>query len=342
MPMLWELKKRILRLRCGRFNGLLMSLHKILNNLNWNKTQPKNKVPVVFIGSSTEARDWAKEVANSLTPTCQCLPWYEVFQPGSTFDRTLINTMNDSDFSVFILTADDVGQSRGIDYFTPRDNIVFESGISFGSLGVERTFIIPEKTIKLKIPTDWSGFILTSGFDRNKNIHKELLCPVGEILKGISKLGRKEKIIDPLSPEEIKREAIDLINSASRNIILFGRDLSWASYYSVALREAKKLSVSIEVLCEHSTDINILQNAKNLERTGAVVYYCAIDPGWRLTMIDTHDEKISRFMLCFKERDPATGSFIYRRELHTSCNDCLLYTSPSPRDGLLSRMPSSA
>ena len=24
------------------------------------------------------------------------------------------------------------------------------------------------------------------------------------------------------------------------------------------------------------------------------------------------------------------------------CTDCLLYTSPSPRDGLLSRMPSSA
>ena len=26
----------------------------------------------------------------------------------------------------------------------------------------------------------------------------------------------------------------------------------------------------------------------------------------------------------------------------TSCCSCLLYTSPSPRDGLLSRMPSSA
>ena len=25
-----------------------------------------------------------------------------------------------------------------------------------------------------------------------------------------------------------------------------------------------------------------------------------------------------------------------------SCGNCLLYTSPSPRDGLLSRMPSSA
>ena len=29
-------------------------------------------------------------------------------------------------------------------------------------------------------------------------------------------------------------------------------------------------------------------------------------------------------------------------ENHDMLNDCLLYTSPSPRDGLLSRMPSSA
>src|SRR5665647_3416786 len=33
--------------------------------------------------------------------------------------------------------------------------------------------------------------------------------------------------------------------------------------------------------------------------------------------------------------------FLYR-EINAVFNDCLLYTSPSPRDGLLSRMPSSA
>ena len=33
-----------------------------------------------------------------------------------------------------------------------------------------------------------------------------------------------------------------------------------------------------------------------------------------------------------------TGKSVLARGLHT----CLLYTSPSPRDGLLSRMPSSA
>ena len=38
------------------------------------------------------------------------------------------------------------------------------------------------------------------------------------------------------------------------------------------------------------------------------------------------------------ETDPLEGI----AELSARCTDCLLYTSPSPRDGLLSRMPTSA
>ena len=37
---------------------------------------------------------------------------------------------------------------------------------------------------------------------------------------------------------------------------------------------------------------------------------------------------------------PAFGDHVFYVQQHL--NDCLLYTSPSPRDGLLSRMPSSA
>ena len=41
--------------------------------------------------------------------------------------------------------------------------------------------------------------------------------------------------------------------------------------------------------------------------------------------------------------DPEIPVNIYELGLIYSLNvDCLLYTSPSPRDGLLSRMPSSA
>ena len=48
-------------------------------------------------------------------------------------------------------------------------------------------------------------------------------------------------------------------------------------------------------------------------------------------------------------KDVRQGKFIEleinsnsKEEAEKQCNDCLLYTSPSPRDGLLSRMPSSA
>ena len=34
--------------------------------------------------------------------------------------------------------------------------------------------------------------------------------------------------------------------------------------------------------------------------------------------------------------------YVYKQTSHKKKKDCLLYTSPSPRDGLLSRMPSSA
>ena len=36
------------------------------------------------------------------------------------------------------------------------------------------------------------------------------------------------------------------------------------------------------------------------------------------------------------------GTYVLSSETTSMYEDCLLYTSPSPRDGLLSRMPSSA
>ena len=55
-----------------------------------------------------------------------------------------------------------------------------------------------------------------------------------------------------------------------------------------------------------------------------------------LTSIKTHLNDGGLFLLSIFQPD---HSFLYRDEY---LYDCLLYTSPSPRDGLLSRMPSSA
>ena len=42
-----------------------------------------------------------------------------------------------------------------------------------------------------------------------------------------------------------------------------------------------------------------------------------------------------------KEYEPLKGKRLGMNQIN-KMNTCLLYTSPSPRDGLLSRMPSSA
>ena len=77
--------------------------------------------------------------------------------------------------------------------------------------------------------------------------------------------------------------------------------------------------------------------ARNLrkERTGVV--------------LSNKMEKTITVAAKFKEKHPIYGKFVSKTKKYhahdekNECNiGCLLYTSPSPRDGLLSRMPSSA
>ena len=64
---------------------------------------------------------------------------------------------------------------------------------------------------------------------------------------------------------------------------------------------------------------------------------CVSDSGWAT------DKEFDRM----KFAKPINEGWLYSKDknsikLFASYDNCLLYTSPSPRDGLLSRMPSSA
>ena len=59
-------------------------------------------------------------------------------------------------------------------------------------------------------------------------------------------------------------------------------------------------------------------------------------------VLDSHWEKREKEVLCTHTLSSTFHVQLYILYHYTQCTNCLLYTSPSPRDATLSRMPSSA
>ncbi len=114
--------------------------------------------PSVFVGSSSEGLDFARAVRSLLAQDAEITIWNEgFFGLGSTFIETLINALPRFDFAVLVLTPDDLVNSREVDMFGPRDNVIFELGLFMGRLGRSRSFILHQANASLKIPSDLSG-----------------------------------------------------------------------------------------------------------------------------------------------------------------------------------------
>lgn len=71
--------------------------------------------------------------------------------------ESLVNALDDFDFAVLVLTADDLTTSRDVTTSTPRDNVLFELGLFMGAFGRSRTFIVYDRTAGLKLPSDLAG-----------------------------------------------------------------------------------------------------------------------------------------------------------------------------------------
>jgi predicted nucleotide-binding protein len=98
--------------------------------------------PSVFVGSSSEGVEFARAVRAALEHDAEITLWDEgVFGLGQTFVESLTRALSRFDFAVVVLTPDDLVQSRSVEVFGPRDNVIFELGLFMGKLGRDRTFI---------------------------------------------------------------------------------------------------------------------------------------------------------------------------------------------------------
>ncbi len=140
----------------------------------------------VFVGSSSEAREHDVVIRKTLEEYgIEAISWSEIFHPGDFGLDSLIKISNEINGALIIATSDDATWYRGNEYFTPRDNILFEMGLFIKALGRNKTGFILLKNLSgssPKIPTDLAGLNLIT-YDVSKPAKNEL-----KILKWINNL----------------------------------------------------------------------------------------------------------------------------------------------------------
>lgn len=124
-----------------------------------NTMRKPNEVPNVFIGSTVERLDVGREIQRALAfDKCVVGTWADdVFRAGDTPIESLDKSLDRLDFSLLVVTPDDLTESRGTKSASPRDNVIFELGLAYGALGRKRTYIVRERGLDLKLPSDLIG-----------------------------------------------------------------------------------------------------------------------------------------------------------------------------------------
>jgi hypothetical protein len=155
--------------------------------------------PVVFIGSSKEGLPVAEAIQNALSEEAEPVLWKTLFEPGDLTIEALEQKSFEFDFAVFILSSDDVLESRGSRGPAPRDNLLLEYGLFVGRLGRDRVFYAFRSGDRPKLPSDLAG---TTGVEYAGSgafgLDTAVVNASKQIRMRIAKLGERSRL--PLPP----------------------------------------------------------------------------------------------------------------------------------------------
>lgn len=150
--------------------------------------------PTLFLGSSSEGLKIAKSIQVLLDHSCEVTIWSQgIFGLGEGTLESLVGALDDYDFAALVLTPDDLLTSRDESSKAPRDNVLFELGLFMGALGRKRTFIVYDRTAKLKLPSDLAG-VTAATFELHSsgNLQSSLGAATTRIEDQIEKLGVRD------------------------------------------------------------------------------------------------------------------------------------------------------
>jgi len=152
----------------------------------------QNSSPRVFVASSVESLDIAREIQRSFSyDNFVVVLWTDnVFLASFATIESLENAISSSDFAIIILGAEDEIISRGTNISAPRDNVLFELGLFWGSIGRRRTYIVKRRDVDIKIPSDLLGVkVLDIPPGNASDLSSRLGSVCTEIRQAINSLG---------------------------------------------------------------------------------------------------------------------------------------------------------
>lgn len=116
--------------------------------------------PRIFVGSSGEAIDVCYALQGELSRDFEVTVWnQDVFRLSHDALDSLLDALDSSDAGVFVLSADDLTESRGEPAPAVRDNVILELGMFIGRLGRDRTFMLTPDASAARLPSDLAGII---------------------------------------------------------------------------------------------------------------------------------------------------------------------------------------
>ncbi|MBK8853211.1 MAG: nucleotide-binding protein [Saprospiraceae bacterium] len=142
----------------------------------------------IFIGSSVESLIISKAIkANFQYDQIEVRIWSDdLFKPGEYTLDELLKFTKSFDFAIFVWADDDYieNTNRKIKQTQPRDNVILEAGIFYGSLGRERVFLFAPSDNNPKIPSDLLGLsTIRYNTPTDENYIAELEVGVNKIKK---------------------------------------------------------------------------------------------------------------------------------------------------------------
>jgi CRP/FNR family cyclic AMP-dependent transcriptional regulator len=146
----------------------------------------------IFIISSAEALPIARAVQNAFAhdPFVTVIWTDGVFRVTNYTLQDLEAQIDDSDFAVAIAHADDLTDSRGKDWPSPRDNVIFELGLFMGRLGRARAILMEPREEKVKLPSDLAGVTtITYRFEKGADVATHLAPACNALRDHINALG---------------------------------------------------------------------------------------------------------------------------------------------------------